>query len=170
MPSSVRISTSTSETYGFSKVMSAESQTVGQPRRARPWCTWRTLLASLPILVIAPLTAVLLRFSIWATDFDHEYGCDPLGNIWAGDPKPNLWNVKYALTITAAFGDFAFPTAKGINIVWNFAIGLGLQIAAAWALYHLFRGSMANCLQSSTGKYDTRLAIFHGFLCVSLVL
>jgi hypothetical protein len=103
--------------------------------------------------------AIFLRFSVWETHFNHEYGCDPLGRIWVGDAKPNIWDVKYALTITTAFGDFAFPTAKGIDIVWDFVVGRGLQTAAAWALYRLFRGSIANTLQHDPQPYSTILAL-----------
>ena len=156
-----------------------------QPRQSlattSSW-VWRNSLPTLVTLGILLFTAIFFTLTTRASASNRAaFTCYPDGNIdlpWnhkapecfdgfcaqsttfevgtktrTYDP---LWDPSLFLSITLGFGDLTFPTAKGIDCVWDLVVGRGGQILLGIVVYRLFRRS----IMLTTETYSVSIPLF----------
>ena len=122
----------------------------------------RAAIALTPPVLACVLLVLLLSFSITGapgTDGRTMFGCDPNGQPWVIWPKPSAWNSDFIFTITLGFGNFAYSTAKVIDICWDLIVGRGAQAVGGIAIYYVFRGPVAELMGRRPIPYKTALAM-----------
>lgn len=59
------------------------------------------------------------------------------GTATMGNPC-TAWGLGGRFETTLSFGSFSYTKAKGLDALWNFVVGRGLQAALGWMSYKLF--------------------------------
>lgn len=76
-----------------------------------------------------------------------------------GDYKP-LWDPELYFTVNIAFGQFAFSTAKVIDVVWDAVVARGGQMLAATVAYRTLRRSLTLNMETSTVTMPTIATLY----------
>ena len=123
--------------------------------------SWAVLLDV--VAPVLPFTAILVIFMIVAVSSTtqlndtKQFSCAANGEPILPDDSLTIWDHRLFFSISLAYGNFTFSTAKTIDVFWDLIVGRGGQLLLSVLVYSALRRSLltdisrTNCLGYSDG-------------------
>lgn len=93
----------------------------------------------------------------WNSKFNH---CNFNGVFTPfNDPSISQWDPSGLLYITVAWGKMSFPTAKGIDVVWDNIAGRAVQAILGWITYMVSSQYLSMAMREAPVSYSTYEAL-----------
>ncbi|USP75740.1 hypothetical protein yc1106_03014 [Curvularia clavata] len=85
---------------------------------------------------------------------DKVVGCS--GNIGSAPQNTTVTGIETVFALDTTYGAFTFAQVKAIDLLWDVALGRGLQFLAGWAAYIVFCDALLKTIE----RHPTSFAVF----------